>query len=811
MRCVLVVALLLTMWSPASPGIVERRPMSLSGRSSRLPVITFSAPLAACMTLPDLACPVPEGGVWWSKYRSRLTLARRLTQPYRWRDRRATGLWNSWRISSSPCAERKEDQAMILTRERVTVTPSHLQRMAVVYLRQSSIRQVRENQESQRLQYALADRARGLGWVQVEVIDCDLGFSASAWSARREGFDRLTAMVARGQVGIIFSRELSRLSRSDSEWCRLMEVCQVFNTLLADDEQVYDLTTQNDQLILGIKGTLSVVELKVLKMRMQQGQEEKAKRGELVRVLPPGYRRDGDGHVVKDPDVRVQESIAIVFAKFRESWSVRRVYLWFRDEEMLLPVNVFGGGRSVIRWQRPNHAFVRSMLNNPFYAGAYVYGRTMTQAVVENGRLKKRPVFNHDPAGCRVFIRDHHEGYIDWASYEENQRMIRRNAPRSNREETMASVRSGQGALSGMLRCGACGRRLRTRYDSGATRSPRYFCSGEANGSDRHRFRIPGRPLDQRIGEEVLRVISPLGVEASLRALEKLSSVHAERLRAVSRQLQHEEYEAQRAFDQYNEVDARNRLVAAELERRWNMKLEEVERLKKDHEQLEREQSPVSDVERERIMALGRDFSQVWKDPHSAVDLRKKIIRTLIEEIIVNRAVPARNVTLVIHWKGGVHTEVVMKDPSRVTSQKTAEENIDIVRRMAQRYGDDQIAAVLNKLERRTGKGKRWTGPAVATVRHNHAIGGGGLKRPTPDILTLAAAAKFCDVSTDTIRMLVAHGLVENTQSIPYAPWEIHRQQLDSQPVREALGRLRRSGRLSLKGGISCEQKDLFK
>jgi DNA invertase Pin-like site-specific DNA recombinase len=260
------------------------------------------------------------------------------------------------------------------------ITAERRSRRAIVYLRQSSERQVRHNQESQRLQYALVDRARDLGWSQVEVIDTDLGSSAAIGAGPREGFQRLLAAVALGDVGIVLSREASRLSRTDKDWCHLLEICQLFDTLLADAERVYDLSLLDDQLILGIKGTLSVVELKTLRMRLYQGMEEKARRGELIRLLPPGYVCDVLGKVVKDPDERVREAIASVFRKFRELWSIRQTYLWFHQHGIELPVNRVRAGKHQIVFKLPTHSFVSRVLRNPFYAGAYVYGRRAVES-----------------------------------------------------------------------------------------------------------------------------------------------------------------------------------------------------------------------------------------------------------------------------------------------------------------------------------------------------------------------------------------------------------------------------------------------
>ena len=375
------------------------------------------------------------------------------------------------------------------------IKPEHLARKAIVYLRQSSEKQVRQNKESQRLQYDVAERMRALGWKQVEIVDGDLGCSAAMASARREGFERVLSSVALGEVGIVGSLEVSRLSRTDKDWCRLLEVCQIFGTLIADEQQVYDLNYLDDQLVLGIKGTLSVVELKVLRQRLQAGQESKARQGAT------------------------------------------------RGAE-----------------------------------------------------------------DCRVFIPDHHVGYIDWATYEDNQKMIRRNSVNWQGDESMAAIRAGQGLLVGLLRCGHCGRKLHVRYWGGTGTNARYLCKGDYDDGGQYCLGFGGASVDRRLGQELLQVISPLGVEASLKALEELSAGDAAQRAALSSKLEQLEYEAKKAFEQYDAVDARNRLVAGELERRWNEKMEEVETTKQRLSSLNGKRWSLSSEEEERIRLMGGEL-----------------------------------------------------------------------------------------------------------------------------------------------------------------------------------------------------------
>src|ERR1700758_4427018 len=500
------------------------------------------------------------------------------------------------------------------------IKAEHLARKAIVYLRQSSDKQVRQNQESQRLQLDLAVRMRALGWKEVEIVGSDLGSSAGLASAQREGFERVLSLVALGEVGIVGSREVSRLSRTDKDWCRLLEVCQIFGTLIADEQQVYDLNYLDDQLVLGIKGTLSVVELKVIRQRLLAGQESKARRGELFKRLPVGYAQDPVGKVVFHPDRRICEAIQLVFAKFRELWSVRQTFQWFRDHDIELPANPIQGTRLV--WKIPSQSLVRDILCNPFYAGAYVWGRRPLAARLVEGRLEKRQGAMRRAEDCRVFIRDHHVGYIDWATFEENQRMIRRNSVNWQGDESMAAIRAGQGLLAGLLRCGHCGRKLHVRYWGGRGTHARYLCKGDFDDGGQYCIGFGGASVDRRLGQELLKVISPLGVEASLRALEELSAGDAAQRIALASKLEQLEYEGRKAFEQYDAVDARNRLAAGELERRWNEKLEEIATTKQRLASLNGKRYSLTAEEEAQILAMGENFTEVWQNEHCPPELR---------------------------------------------------------------------------------------------------------------------------------------------------------------------------------------------
>jgi DNA invertase Pin-like site-specific DNA recombinase len=688
------------------------------------------------------------------------------------------------------------------------IKPEHLARKAIVYLRQSSDKQVRQNTESQLLQYAVAERVRALGWKQVEIINSDLGSSAGIASVQREGFERVLSLVALGEVGIVGNRDVSRLSRTDKDWCRLLEVCQIFGTLIADEQQIYDLNYLDDQLVLGIKGTLSVVELKVLRQRLLAGQESKARRGELFKRLPIGYARDAVGKVALHPDRRVCEAIQLVFTKFRELWSVRQTFQWFRDHDVDLPANPIQGTGLV--WKIPSQSLIRDILCNPFYAGAYVWARRPVTTRLVDGRLEKRQGAMRSAEECRVFIRDHHVGYIDWVTYEENRRIVRRNSVNRDGDESMAAIRAGQGLLVGLLRCGHCGRKLHVRYWGGRGTNARYLCKGDFDDGGQYCIGFGGGSVDRRVGQELLKVIAPFGVEASLRAIEELSANGAAQRVALSRKLEQLVYEAKKAFEQYDAVDARNRLAASELERRWNGKLEEIEAVKQRLSSLDAQRHSLSIEEEIRIRSMGDRFAEVWQSSHCHPTFKKMVFRTAIEEIIVRTDQDKKSLELVIHWNGGAHTQLAMERPRSATETATPMEALDIIRCMAVHYGDDQIASVLNRRGYSTGKGKRWNQTRVATARRNHSIA--GQKRALPDLerVSLSQAARICGVSHRTIERLVEAGLLKREQVTLRAPWEIRRSDLDAAPIRRIIDRLHRTGKLTLQEGCTEEQFALF-
>ena len=398
------------------------------------------------------------------------------------------------------------------------ITPDHLSRTAWVYVRQSTPGQVRHNLESRGRQYALKDRAHQLGWGEVVVVDDDLGRSGGGTA--RPGYDRLLAAVCRGEVGVILSLEASRLARNGREWHTLIDYCGLVGCLLADESSVYDPRLPNDRLLLGMKGTMSEMELATLRHRSEEALRRKARRGELFMTVAVGYVRVDRDRIGMDPDQRVREAVALVFRKFAELGSIRQVHLWLRHEGIELPALVPGGSPQRIEWKLPVYNSLHHMLTNPVYAGAYAFGRTGTRTYLENGHKRVVHGIRRARDEWEVLIRDHHDGYITWAEYERNQKVIADNA-NCHGATARGSIRKGEALLAGLLRCGHCGRNLHVTYPGDQGSMVRYSCrGGHINHGTELCISFGGLRVDRAVGEAVLHVLRPLGIEAALKAIE---------------------------------------------------------------------------------------------------------------------------------------------------------------------------------------------------------------------------------------------------------------------------------------------------
>jgi DNA invertase Pin-like site-specific DNA recombinase len=596
------------------------------------------------------------------------------------------------------------------------IRPQHLARKAILYVRQSSPYQVIHNLESQKLQYAMEARLRQLGWHEIEVVDEDLGRSA-AGSVTRAGFERMVAEVCLGMVGAVAAREVSRFARNSRDWQQLVEVCRVVDTVLIDQEMVYAPRLSNDRLLLGLKGSLNEYELDLLRQRSVEARREKARRGELVVSAPIGYIKSEDQRLEKDPDLRVQQAILLVFRKFAELGTVRQTLLWFLEHGLEVPTRTPGGET---RWKRPVYRSMHRMLTSPVYGGAYTYGKTEHLTGYEGTR--SRHVCRRKPREqWLALIPGSHEGYVSWEEFEHIQRVIQQN---TRGEQLPGAVKNGQALLAGLLRCSRCGRKLTVRYTGNGHDVLRYSCiRGWLDNGEPRCIAFGGITVDEAIGREVLRVVQPAAIEASVLAHEEHARQRDDIFEALQRDLQAARYRAERAHRQYDAADPENRLVTAELERRWNLALQQVREIEMRIEQqaAEMDQGPTPTTE--ALHELAHQVEALWADPATSTRLKKRIIRTLIEEVLVDVDSSHGELILTLHWKGGVHTELRL--PRRRRGQcgtQTSRALIEAVEVLARISSDDLIAGVLNRNGHLTGRGNRWTRERVTALRSHHRI-----------------------------------------------------------------------------------------
>lgn len=668
------------------------------------------------------------------------------------------------------------------------ITPDHHARQAYVYVRQSTPDQLLHNHESRRRQYALADRARALGWSEVVIVDDDLGRSGGG--VERPGFERLLLAICESRVGIVLAVEASRLARNGRDWHKLLEFCGLVGCLLADEDGVYDPRLVNDRLLLGMKGTMSEMELSLLRQRSLEALRQKARRGELFFTVAVGYRKVRNDRIEIDPDLRVREAIALVFRKFGEYRSVRQVHLWLRQEAIPLPAVEQGPAGPRIVWKPPVYNTILHLLTNPIYAGAYAFGRTFSRVSVRDGRKRVVRGFRRERSEWEVLLPGHHEGYISWEEFERNQRLIADNA---NSKGLMArgSVRRGDALLAGLLRCGHCGRRLFVSYSGTAGYCVRYHCRGaHLNHGTQPCISFGGLRVDAAVSAELLRVLAPLGMEAALRAIEARADDHSEARRQAELALTQARYEAGLARRQYDAVDPGNRLVTAELERRWNDRLVEVHRLEEQLASLDEVKVALPTAEeRARLMMLGADIEALWHHPGASVETRKHILRTAIVEIVAK--VVDDTIDLVIHWQGEDHTRLTVPKNRRGHHRWTTEaETGELIRALARQQPDAGIAAILNRCGKRTGKGNSWTESRVRSHRSAHGIAayrdGEVAERGE---LTLEQTAQRLNVSKMTVLRLIGSGAIEASQVCKGAPWAIPETALAGIDPRAALRR----------------------
>ena len=659
-----------------------------------------------------------------------------------------------------------------------------LKRKAIVYVRQSTQTQVQTNLESQRRQYDLVEVARRHGFASVEVIDDDLGRSASG-SMARPGFDRLVATVCAGEVGAVLCLDASRLARNGRDWHHLLELCGLAGARVIDTDGIYDPHRPNDRLLLGMKGSISEFELGVIRTRMLDAKHGKALRGDLRISVPIGYIWHREIGLGLDPNLRVQEAVRVVFARFRQLGSARQVLLSLAAEKMHFPRPSDGKTLVSFDWTPIRYRNVISILKNPFYAGAYAYGKSEKRTALVDGRV--RTTYKHRKPFERweAIIQDHHEGYIEWSEFERNQKLLAANA--YGKAGGVKSGRGGRALLPGLLLCGGCGCRLMVGY-SGHYSSPVYRCERPNQMLGRPRCMTFGaKRVDIAIGRELLRAVEPMAIEAAMQAERQYMEQQGEQRRIVELELQQARYEASLAERRYAACDPENRLIAAQLEKSWELTLQRVQECEARLAALERPNPAPATPD---FTGLAADLEAAWNAPGVTMRSRQQLVRTLIADIIVRYDESSRELVLTIHWRGGQHSELRVRKPkSGEHGCRTSDEAVAVIGRMASRWSDEEIAATLNRMGLPTGQGKTWTAHRVSSLRRVRGIHAYRSAEKNGEWLTMSEAAAMLGVSNHQIRRLIKEGALPAEQVVFDAPWQIRAHDLEDERVRAALAR----------------------
>ncbi|MDE2890888.1 MAG: recombinase family protein [Chloroflexota bacterium] len=676
---------------------------------------------------------------------------------------------------------------------------SVLTRKAVVYVRQSSPGQARVNLESQRRQYDLVDLARLHGFETVDVIDDDLGVSASGMVAR-PGFERLVAGLCAGDIGAVLCFDASRVARNGRDWHHIVELCGLVEARVIDHDGVYDPRHPNDRLLLGMKGTISEFELGVLRARMHDARSSKAARGELRIPVPIGYVWDRQIGLGFDPDVRVQEAVRQIFARFRELGTGRQVLLALAQEEVSFPRPSDGRTMISFDWIPIRYRNVMSVLKNPFYAGAYAYGKTERRTEIVDGRARKSYGSRKPMEEWEVLLKNHHEGYIDWEEFERNQALIVTNT--YGKAGGTKSGRGGRALLAGLLSCARCGRKLAVHYSGRPPGRLTYRCNrrrGELGVECC--FAFGGVSVDAAIAEEILRTVEPMAIEASLKAEQTRVEQQHERERVVELDLQQARYDASLAERRYAACDPDNRLIAAQLEKAWEATLQRVQACEARLDAMRSTEPPTVVPD---LAGLAGDLRAAWNAPGVSMRARQRLVRALIADIIVDVDDEAREVVLTIHWRGGQHSRLrVKKRRNGQHGHGTSEEALAVIRSMAGRWSDDHIAASLNRMGIPTGYGNGWTARRVAGTRRKRGIRAYHSSETDADWRTMTEAAKELGVSNHVIRSLIKDGVLPAEQLVPCAPWQIRAEDLRSEKVANALSQKKAPRRASCEGQMS--------
>jgi DNA invertase Pin-like site-specific DNA recombinase len=641
------------------------------------------------------------------------------------------------------------------------VTASHLKRQAYCYVRQSTLKQVFENTESTKRQYALRERAVALGWpvVQIVTVDSDLGETAASVSDR-QGFQKLMTEVSLGRVGLVMGLEVSRLARNNADWARLLEICGITDTLILDEEGIYDPTDFNDRLLLNMKGTFSEVELHVLRSRLRGGALSKARRGEFKTRLPTGFVYDHNDKIIIDPDTQVQQSFLLFFDVFQRTGAAFATVKAFAKDDVKFPCRIhMGPNKGELKWQRLTSSRAQMILRNPRYAGAYYYGRQRSRKNVDGSTS----YFTVPRDQWIVLIKDAHPGYITWEQYEKNVQRVRQNAIAYNIIGRKTPPREGPCLLQGLAICGKCGQRMtiRYKYQSKGRIEPAYLCQ-------RHRIErwenscqyIPGAGIDEAISKLVFESVTPLTLEVALQVQRELENRFNEADKLRKQQVERAQYEANLARRRFMQVDPDNRLVADTLEAEWNEKLRHLQDASDYYEtHRRRESEKLKKLQEQEVLKLTRDFPAIWKNPRTPAREKKRMIRFLIEDVTMIRA---EDITLHVRFKGGATKTLKLPLPLQGWQYNLTDPKIvEIVDELLSDHTYSEIATILDNRGFKSGQGSRITRRTVVGITHGYKLKTRYARLRATGKLRVEEVAKLLGKTVATVRRWGKKGIIK--------------------------------------------------
>jgi DNA invertase Pin-like site-specific DNA recombinase len=665
------------------------------------------------------------------------------------------------------------------------ILPPHLQRQAIIYLRQSTSQQVEFNRESTERQYALAQRAQDLGWdaSQIQVFDGDLGKSGQSTLGRMD-FHRLMAAVGLGEVGAVFALEASRLSRSQADWHKLLDICALTDTLVIDHDGIYNPNDFNDRVILGFKGTWSHTELHGIRLRLQGAKQHKANKGELRCTPPTGYVYDNIGQLVLDPDEGVVATIQLLFDQFRQLGTAFKVMSYFAQNQIPFPRRVWEAGNpGMLRWGSLNLSRILAILHNPTYTGTYVYGRRRSQPIIEAGQVMRVRMRQLPRDQWQVILHNTHPAYLSWEQFLNNEGQLQRNNVTLNPEGRQGSAREGIALLQGLIICGKCGRRMSPRYHGNGGKRVTYQCDQrrQKDGDSGICWSAAGAAIEGAVAEHVLNLMSANQLNLSLSVLEELEQITQQQHQQWQLRLERAQYEAQRAERQFDAVEPENRLVARTLERRWNEKLQQYSELEQAYAQAQRVQRlELSDEQRQQILRLSQDLPAIWHASTTTVQERKEMLRLLVKQISLTPIDEPERITKIrLLWHTDNTTEITSQRPTVQQRLGTPESVVQAIREVVYGHTDTEIAQLLNERGMISATEQEFTASSVAWIRLKFKI-----PKPESDnrlafhrgiredgCYSTSALAEKLGVGIHTIHYWREKGIVPAIRDTPHSPW----------------------------------------